>query len=68
MAFGEEALIANRPRNATVRTLTDSRLYTLSPDEFIPAVTGHPRAAAAGAELVRKRLEPDASLPDPPRR
>ena len=62
--FGELALLLDRPRNATVRTLTDSRLYTLSPDEFVPAVTGHPRAAQAGAELVRIRLEPEASLPD----
>ena len=61
--FGELALLLDRPRNATVHTLTDSRLYTLSPDEFIPAVTGHPRAAQAGAELVRIRLEPEASPP-----
>ncbi len=62
--FGELALLLDRPRNATVRTLVDSRLYTLSPDEFVPAVTGHPRAAQAGADLVRIRLEPEASLPD----
>ena len=62
--FGELALLLDRPRNATVRTLVDSRLYTLSPDEFVPAVTGHPRAAQAGADLVRVRLEPEASLPD----
>ena len=62
--FGELALLLDRPRNATVRTLTDSRLYTLSPDEFVPAVTGHPRAAQAGADIVRIRLEPEASLPD----
>ena len=63
-SFGELALLLDRPRNATVRTLVDSRLYTLSPDEFVPAVTGHPRAAQASADLVRIRLEPEASLPD----
>ena len=62
--FGELALLLDRPRNATVRTLTDSRLYTLSPSEFVPVVTGHPRAAQAGADLVRIRLEQDAALPD----
>lgn len=60
--FGELALLLDRPRNATVRARTDARLYTLSPDEFIPAVTGHPRAAAVGAEFVRTRLEPDEPL------
>lgn len=54
--FGELALLLDRPRNAAVRALTDGRLYTLSSDEFIPAVTGHARAAAAGAELVQARL------------
>ena len=63
--FGELALLLDRPRNATVVALTDLRLYTLSRDEFVPAVTGNPRAAQAGDELVRIRLEPDAPLPDP---
>jgi MFS family permease len=59
--FGELALLLDRPRNATVRTLTDSRLYTLTPEVFVPTVTGHPLAAREGAELVRIRLEPDAA-------
>jgi Cyclic nucleotide-binding domain len=63
--FGELALLLDRPRNATVVALTDLRLYTLSRNEFVPAVTGNPRAAQAGDELVRIRLEPDAPLPDP---
>ena len=50
--------------NATVRSVTDARLYTLSRDEFVPAVAGHPRAAQEGADLVRGRLEPDARLSD----
>jgi hypothetical protein len=62
--FGELALLLDRPRNATVTTLTRTHLYSLSRDEFVPAVTGHPRAAQATAELVRARLEPGARLPD----
>lgn len=62
--FGELALLLDRPRNATVRTLTGARLYALAREEFVSAVTGHPRAAEAGVELVRRRLEPDAALPD----
>jgi cyclic nucleotide-binding protein/MFS transporter len=62
--FGELALLLDRPRNATVTTLTRARLYSLSREEFVPAVTGHPRAAQATAELVRARLEPGAPLPD----
>ena len=62
--FGELALLLDRPRNATVRALVDTRIYTLSQSEFVPVVTGHPRSAQAGAELVRGRLEEDAALPD----
>ena len=62
--FGELALLLDRPRNATVRALVDTRLYTLSQSEFVPVVTGYPRSAQAGAELVRGRLEPDAAVPD----
>ena len=58
--FGELALLLDQPRNATVCALSDARLYTLSADEFIPAVTGHPRAAAVGAELVRDRIGPES--------
>ena len=60
--FGELALLLDRRRNATARALTDVRLYTLSAEEFVPAVTGHPHAAQAGAELVRTRLEPGSAL------
>ena len=34
MAFGEEALIANRPRNATVSMLSDGRLMRLGKQDF----------------------------------
>ena len=44
--------------------LTRARLYTLFHTHFVPVVTGHPRAAAAGDDLVRRRHEPDATLTD----
>lgn len=43
--FGEMALLYNRPRNATVRTVTDCSLYTLSSAVFVPAVTADARGA-----------------------
>ncbi|MDZ7750486.1 MAG: cyclic nucleotide-binding domain-containing protein [Gammaproteobacteria bacterium] len=33
-AFGEEALLSNEPRNATVRAVTDSKLMRLSKQDF----------------------------------
>ena len=65
--FGELALLLDRPRNATVRALSDLKLYTLSSAAFVPAVTGHPRAAAAGAEIVRARLESVTAPHEPSR-
>jgi MFS family permease len=62
--FGELALLLDRPRNATVTAVTETRLYALGREEFLPAVTGNPHATRAGHDLVRRRLEPEAVLPD----
>jgi MFS family permease len=62
--FGELALLLDRPRNATVTAVGRLRTYTLTREQFIPAVTGHPRAAEASSELVRRRIGPGAPLPD----
>lgn len=56
--FGELALLYDRPRNATVRTVTDCLLYTLSGDVFVPAVTANARSVVAAEELALSRLEP----------
>jgi CRP-like cAMP-binding protein len=54
--FGEIALLRDIPRTAGVRTLTDCRLLALGRDEFLAAVTGHPRSAAEAAVVVSARL------------
>lgn len=41
MAFGEEALIANRPRNATVTMLSDGRLMRLGKRDFVELILSH---------------------------
>jgi len=40
--FGEQALLTDRPRNATVRALEDTDLYTLSKENFLAALRGSP--------------------------
>ncbi len=41
MAFGEEALIADRPRNATVTMLSDGRLMRLGKQLFVELILSH---------------------------
>jgi hypothetical protein len=54
--FGEIALMYEVPRTATVRALTDSKLYTLDREAFLLAVTGHPSSERAARDLVDARL------------
>jgi hypothetical protein len=54
--FGEIALLRDVPRTATVTALVDTRLYALSREDFLAAVTGHRAAHAAGDALVAERL------------
>jgi predicted MFS family arabinose efflux permease len=54
--FGEIALLRDVPRTATVATLTSVELLTLSRDEFLTAVTGHPRSRAEADLMVGTRL------------
>jgi MFS family permease len=64
--FGELALLLDRPRNATATAVGRLRTYTLTREQFIPAVTSHPRAVQASVDLVRRRIEPGAPLPETP--
>jgi CRP-like cAMP-binding protein len=60
--FGEVALLRDRPRTATVRASADThlRVSRLRRNAYLTAVTGFPAAAAAGEDLVTRRLEADA--------
>jgi MFS family permease len=54
--FGEIALLRDMPRTATVRAVTDSRLYALERGDFLAAVTGHSDVRAAGEAVAAERL------------
>ena len=56
--FGEIALLRDVPRTATVRARTNTRLYALGRDEFIPAVTGYAPSREAADKVIGMRLGP----------
>lgn len=54
--FGEVALLSDAPRNATIRTLTDSLLLTLPKVEFLQLVNAMPAVrAAVDRQIERNR-------------
>ena len=54
--FGEIALLRDVPRTATVTARTDTRLYSLNWDAFVPAVTGHGPSRRAADTVIGARL------------
>jgi MFS family permease len=54
--FGEIALIHLVPRTATLRTRSQTELYTLDRETFLVAVTGHPSSLAAAENTADANL------------
>ena len=54
--FGEIALLRDVPRTATVSAASECDLLTLGRDEFLAAVTGHPRSADEAEVVISARL------------
>ena len=44
------------PRTATVRAITQLRLFALDRDMFLATVTGHPASAEAAGSIVAARI------------
>jgi CRP-like cAMP-binding protein len=61
--FGERGLLRGVPRSATVRALTDVRLYVLHRDDFLGAVAGVELTDESDdAQRSEERLDPGAAL------
>src|SRR5205085_573206 len=56
--FGEIALLRHVPRTATVTARTNTRLYSLNWDAFVPAVAGHGQSRRAADTVIGTRLGP----------
>jgi CRP-like cAMP-binding protein len=55
-AFGEIALLLDIPRQATVRAITDVRLWTITRQAFVAAVSAHEDVARLADATVREHL------------
>ena len=55
--FGEMALLGKAPRNATVKTVTDVEVFTMSPNNFVALYTAMPALKEHFNKLMESRLE-----------
>ena len=66
--FGEIALLLNRPRTATVRAITDVRLWTISRRAFVAAVSAHGNVKQLADTTIQDHLaRPLVAGSQPPR-
>jgi hypothetical protein len=54
--FGENALLHDVPRTATVRATTDGAVWALDQEEFLATITGLPQAESAAHAVSAERL------------
>lgn len=54
--FGEIALLYDVPRTASCRAASPAHLYALEREDFLSAVTGHPRASDEAHRLAASRM------------